>query len=461
MIGKNKILILGSLTFLTMLILSVIFYKERTCFIDISFHLFYILKDGNFAIQNFRFGALITQLFPLIGSKLGLPLTSIAISYSMSFIILPFLTFLLVHLGLRNSKISLAYLLFVILMTTHTFYWIQSELPQAFSFLFILLALLDNATNSDKEPSPIFWFLISILAYIACYTHPLIIFPFTFAILYYYLSYPQKRKMILSIGFIYFSFYIIKAIFFKTSYDTQAMDGVKNFISLFPDYFNLQSNKNLLKYFVYDYYFTILLMITIVVFYIKMKMHKELFLISAFFIGYCLLVNVSYPNGGDQFYLENQYLVLSFIVALPFVSDVLPDFKSIKIQYIILFVICVAGVLRIYNAHDFYSNRLEWFQNLISKTEIDENKKLIIPANKVPKDMLLMTWGSSYEFWLLSTLEKGISRSIIIEELPGEFDWAIPANKSFISKWGTFEYTDLNTKYFVFTDTTQYIKFEK
>lgn len=35
-----------------------------------------------------------------------------------------------------------------------------------------------------------------------------------------------------------------------------------------------------------------------------------------------------------------------------------------------------------------------------------------------------MTWSSSYEFWLLSTIEEGVSRSIIIEEKENEFDWA-------------------------------------
>lgn len=148
---KNTILLIASLTFLVMFILSIVFYKERTCFLDLSYLLFCILKDGDFVIQNYRLGAFFTQLFPLIGSKLGLSLKTITITYSMSFIILPLLTFLLIHIGLKNSKISIAYILFLMLMTTHTFYWTQSELPQAISFLFILIGLLDNISNNDKE----------------------------------------------------------------------------------------------------------------------------------------------------------------------------------------------------------------------------------------------------------------------------------------------------------------------
>lgn len=457
---KYRILLIASLTFSTMLVLSIIFYKERTCFMDIAYHLFCILKDDDFAIQNNRFGAFFTQLFPLIGSKLGWSLKVISITYSMSFVILPFLTFILIHLVLKNYRCAVAYILFVMLMTTHTFYWIQSELPQAISFLFILLALLDNVSNNDKELLPYFWVKVSTLSLIVCFTHPLIIIPFSFIVLFYYFSYPGKRKIITSVGLIYFSFFIIKTLFFKTPYDNQAMGGIKNFITLFPNYFNLQSNKNLLKYFLHDYYLVFISLLASLIFYFKTHQYQKLVLQFSFFFGYCLLVNVSYPNGADQFYLENQYLILSFIVALPFALDVLPQIKKVKIQYAIVCLICVVSIFRIIHTHSLYTNRLDWYRNLLLQTENIPQKKMIIPSSRAPKDTLLMTWASSYELWLLSTIEKGVSRSIIIEEKENEFDWALPSNKSFISKWGVFSYTDFNKRYFVFTDTTNYIKIQ-
>jgi len=455
---KYKILFIASLTFLTLITLSFFYYKERTCFLDISYHLFHILKDGDFAIQNKRFGAFFTQLFPLLGSKFGASLNSIAIAYSMSFVILHFLTFIFIHLGIKNSKISIAYILFVMIMTTHSFYWIQSELPQALSFLFILIALLDNILNRDIAPSPYFWSFSCVLIFLVCFTHPLTIFPFSFALIYYHILYSSKRKIIYSIGLFYFSILIIKSLFFKTPYDNQAMGGIKNIATLFPNYFSLQSNKNLLYYFVHDYYFVIILLIVLLVYCFKQCQYKKIFLLSSFFVGYCFLINVSYPNGADQFYLENQYLILAFFVCLPFTFEVLPQIKNSKIQYGILCTIFAIGIFRIINTHQFYTDRLNWNRNLLSRTEGLPNKKLVISSSNIPKDTLLMTWGSSYELWILSTMEKGVSRSIIIEEIENEFDWAFPANKSFISKWGTFDYATLNKKYFVFTDTTSYFK---
>ena len=60
-------------------ILSFLFYKERTVFLDAAYDLFFIIKDNRFEIQNCRFTALFTQVLPLMASRLGAPLDTIAI----------------------------------------------------------------------------------------------------------------------------------------------------------------------------------------------------------------------------------------------------------------------------------------------------------------------------------------------------------------------------------------------
>jgi len=458
MSNKNG-LIIGVVTFSILLVLSAAFYKERTVFLDISFHLFSILKDGGFAIQNNRFGSFFTQLFPLVGSKLGFSLKALAIAYSMSFVILPFITFLIIQLILKNTRVSVAYLLFSIIMTTHTFYWIQSELPQAIAFLFIFIALWDNHKQDQSIP-PRSLFLWSILLFTICFTHPLMLIIFTFVLTYYYISDPGKRGITTSIGFTFYAFYIIKSLFFRTPYDSQAMSGLKNILTLLPTFYELQSTKNLLTYFIFDYYFLALLLIATLVYFIRQKKYLESLLIFGFFFGYCLLVNVSYPNGADQFYIENLYLVLAVIVALPFVFEVLPRISNPNIQIGVISLICLLGIIRIINTQSIYSDRLSWYREVITDTEDLPNKKIIIPVSEVPQDKLMMTWGSSYEFWLLSTIESGESRSIIIEEIPDEYNWALPGNNAFITKWGAFDYANLNSKYFIFRDSTGYMKLE-
>ncbi|HEY0262576.1 MAG TPA: hypothetical protein VGB95_06085, partial [Chitinophagales bacterium] len=128
--NRNTVSVIGTLSFIALIGVSVVFYKERVLFFDISFHLFDILRTGTFAIQNYRIAAFFTQLFPIIGTKANLSLNTIALWYSTSFLLLYFTTFSVVLLALKNVRVALAYFLFVTLISTHTFYWIQSELPQ-------------------------------------------------------------------------------------------------------------------------------------------------------------------------------------------------------------------------------------------------------------------------------------------------------------------------------------------
>ena len=271
--NKLSVLLIGLISFAFLFVFSVLFYKERTVFLDISFHLFCILKDHAFAIQNFRFGAFFTQLFPLIGCKLGLSLSTIACLYSVSFVLLPFIVFIILILS-KQVKIALAYLLFLLIMTTHTFYWIQSELPQGIAFLFLFIALLE--TNLQKAILPVsFTPFASILIFIISFSHPLLLFPFLFFIVYYWILKYPNRSVLLAVLFLFLVFYTIKLMFFKTDYDSGAMSGIKNLSLFFPNYIKLQSTKNFIHYFIHDYYLVSFLFFANLAFYLKTKNCKS------------------------------------------------------------------------------------------------------------------------------------------------------------------------------------------
>ena len=118
----KKILLLGIATYAVLLFLSLLFFKERTVFLDVSFLLFNILKDGHFAIQADRFGSVLTQAFPLVSSKLHLPLKWIMINYSAGVVLYYFTIFLLCIKTFKNWQLGLAMILFNTLMVSYTFW---------------------------------------------------------------------------------------------------------------------------------------------------------------------------------------------------------------------------------------------------------------------------------------------------------------------------------------------------
>ncbi|GAB4092051.1 hypothetical protein [Flaviaesturariibacter terrae] len=447
----KNLLRIGAITFALLLGLAALFYKERAVFLDISFHLFRILHDDSLAIQNNRFAAFFTQLFPLLGARAGLSLAAITLLYSLSFVLLPALVFFVIASWLKNTRVAGAYLLFLVLMTTHSFYWIQSELPQGAAFFFLFLALLDRARAGDRIPEH-FLFAAPVLLLTVGFAHPLLLFPFAFVLLFLCIG-TGRRGLLYSLLGAGLAIFAIKSLLLGNSYDQDKMSGFGNIVSRFPDYFSMPANARLLRYFIHDYYFVPVGLGGCLYFYGSRGAWRKAALQAAFFFGYAFLVNISYPEGGDQFYFENMYLPLAIIVAVPLAYDVLPAIPSPRVQAGLIATVCFVCVLRVYETHQLYTARLNWHRELLAANAKSAEKKWIIPAGGWPKDTLLQSWGTPYEFWLLSTIECGRSASIIAEDYPGEFDWISGPNKVFFGKWGQFDYGSFDPRYFRFADT--------
>lgn len=190
--------------------------------------------------------------------------------------------------------------------------------------------------------------------------------------------------------------------------------------------------------------------------YLRKKHWLKLGLLAVSLLGYTLLVNVSYPNGAEQFYIENLYLPLSIFVAFPLVFDVLPSWPQKKVLLGLAFVLLIR-LVHIGFSHQFYTTRLHYLQEYLLQTAGDKEQKLILSSGQFPKDTLLMTWASPYEFWLLSTISTGTSRSITILDQPEAVEWAKDQKESFLTQWGVFPYAELPTRYFIFQDSSNYV----
>ena len=206
------------------------------------------------------------------------------------------------------------------------------------------------------------------------------------------------------------------------------MSGMKNFLTCFPDYFTLYSNKQFLLHCVTIYYWAPVLLFSIVWLYYRHKQWNRLGLLLLSFFGYLFLVNVSYPTSATPvFYIENLHLPIGFFLALPLVYDVLPRLNDEKVVLSVFLLLALTAAARFYQTHFVYTARLDWERRFL---KAHGNKKLIYPDAGVPMDTLMMVWGTPYEFWLLSTIEQGRSASIIIDPKPEVRLWANQHNRS-------------------------------
>lgn len=453
-IEQKSLFYFGLITFIGLFVLALVYFKERCIFLDSSFYLFYLIKDADFTITHHRFGSIISQLIPFICLKLNSSLEIILKFYSVGFILINFLLFAIIYKYLKSKKFALALMLFNILMVTDTFYWMVSEFPLGISLSILFFAIITSYKSIDIK---LFYAVCCILLVAIVFIYPLIIFPFLFIAIYLFSIDRLRLKEFLFVVFSFCLIFIVKLIFFKSGYESNSsLNGFENFRSLFPNFLTLNSNINFLAYTIKNYHFLPLGLLVIGVFYFKTNSMKKMFFILSVFIGYLLMINITYPNGAEQFYIENLYLPLSIFVIFPLVFEVLPSY-NFKLRNVVLTIIIVVGLVRINQNHETYTARLDWMRNYMALTLDSENKKQFIAAENVPKDLLIMTWASPYEFWLLSTIETDNTRSILIDDNLEDHSWILPYNKKFATKWGAFDYSELPQQYFNLTDTTFYI----
>jgi hypothetical protein len=448
----KRLYVTGIAAWLLLLAMAMLFYKERILFLDASFVLFHIIREGTFCIQVYRFGDAIMQLLPVLSFKAGLPLKDLIMSFSVSPVLIGFGAYVICGSVLKEYRFALVILLTNILFAADTFYWPISQIPQGIAFLMLVLSLLNGKTVNEIRFTK--WSLIAALLILLAFFHPLMSVIILFTLCFFWLSGNSvfDRKTLVYIAAIFFISLAVKLFFFNASYDRYSLSGLKNFVRLYPDYLHLYSNERLLHNCLTKYCWLPVIFIGIAVFYVRTAQWKKLVFIPAAVLGYILLINVTYPTAETPgFYIENLYLPVALFLALPLLFDVLPAIRIHRMALPVLLLIMVTGCARIYTTHTAYTARLQWERDFLKQ---NGDRKTVAPATMPGARVLQMTWGTCYEFLLLSVAEQGKPASIIIDDQPAKYEFATTEKKVLVVNWDRFPYTAVNNKYFHFTDTT-------
>ena len=135
--------ITGHLFFLGLALISVLFWKERQAF-DAAHYLFELTNSKFFYIAHHRPIGFVSQILPLIGVWLKLPLSFVAILYSLGDILWYYLIFLLLAYGFETRKGIVSLLLILSLTVRYSFFCPVTELLQAGALLPVWVILLDR-----------------------------------------------------------------------------------------------------------------------------------------------------------------------------------------------------------------------------------------------------------------------------------------------------------------------------
>lgn len=316
---KNDLIVLqvaGHLFFLCLVLLSLYFWKERQAF-DAAHYLFEIIDRKFFYVAHQRPLGVVSQILPLIGVWLNLPLKIVAILYSVGDIFWYYLLFLLMAYKLETRRGIIGLLLILSLTVRYSFFCPVTELLQGLALLPVWLSLLGK---SFRLRIPL---LIGIMALII-FSHPLLFYPLAFTFTWWSISRAGGSKSLNSeksrlprILWPSFLLLVMAKFLLLDSYDHD-----KTFYPIvYNDYGYLKTLSfstifDLIKVIVLGYpLMTILFFITIAI-YTMHRRFKSGILLFLFVMGYVVIIAGTHRFGGISNYSERMLLPISFMIAV-------------------------------------------------------------------------------------------------------------------------------------------------
>ena len=376
---------LGIATFSLLGVMAAVFYQERMIFSDMAFQTFHILRTGSIQIQSGRFGAAGTQFFPWAAQAIGLPLKGVLLSYSIGHVLYYFGLFLFTHLVLRQWRWAAMIALTAVLMVSHTFYWL-SEVPQGLAFLLTMCAWMDGKNNL-REIRVWQWPMWMAGVATAFYFHPMMLWAMLFCCGLMVLISRDRPKQLLwatGLGLMLLTFILKYKILKLDWYDAMSLSRTETFKQLWPNWLDIQSNRDFWKWCLSDYCLIPLLYTVNILLLLWRKLWLLLAWCVLFPLAYILMVNVPFHTGDRQFYLENLYLPLGVFVLLPLIWYIFPTNNTIPSRmnwwFGVFTTLVAVRLFHIYNTHESWTNRLNWEKDFLQNHSAP---KILTPEKEI------------------------------------------------------------------------------
>lgn len=400
--------ITGQLFFLGLTLLSLYYWKERQAF-DAAHYLFEIIDRRFFYVAHQRPLGIVSQVLPLLGVWLHLPLKTVAILYSFGDILWYYLLFLWLGYGLKTRQGVIALFLIVSLTVKYSFFCPVTELLQGLAFLPVWGSLL-NRSFHFRVPV-----LLAGLA-LLIFSHPLLFYPAAFVFLRWQMVTTETGKLP-RIIWPAFAIILLLKLLLLDPYDHD-----KTFYPIvYNDYGYLKTVSfsaytDLLKVIVQNYSLVCILFTgTLTLLFIKAKVKEGLLLLFAI-SGYLLLIIATHRFTAISNYSERMLLPVPAMLAVS-VAGVL-RFTTSFVQKLAAYIFLVLILLLHF---DFlritakpYSLRVKQIESVIGASRQLGIQKGIVSEELMEQCSFAMTgWSYSMESLWLSAL-KGPEASITI-----------------------------------------------
>jgi hypothetical protein len=454
-----------ALWLLTLLCLgAVYYYQERMLFSDASWVIYNIINQKQLFIQEHRYGSFITQLFPLVGVELQLPLKTILILYSLSFNLFPLVVGLILYRQKQYEWVILL-ALYLCICVSESYYWTNNEVHQGIVWLCAAMGLMTRQIKLHSH-SVGNYILFGLVAFLAIFAHPILIIISIYTFVMIAFSFRKQVRLSFLTPYAILLAVLILGKYYLSQhgwYDQTKLESIHNISSFQSIIQTLHSAtaqnffQNCLSRYIQ---FTVLFLSGLFIM-LAQKRYLQLLWTILFMAAYFLCISIVYPTCDNFFYIESEWMPISVmgVWALSFWG--LTQLNS-RIASLLLVVVFGIQIIHINNNAAKFTKRITCLKSIINQPKIQQAQKILIgplSENDSLRKTLLMDWGLPIETLIYSSIETPqhmVSVRIVdSNELKQLTTPLLP--KMFINPFYTEKYNKHNAQYFKLDSNTQYV----
>lgn len=440
----------GHLGFLLLIAMSIVLAPERVLFVDSAAQLFEMIQRGSFVIYDHRYTMAVTQLLPLAGIKLGLPLYLLVVLYSVAAPLLAYLVFLLLAYRVKDIPLAL-FLLLPLLCIRHTFFHAISESFSLMVYATLLLALLRHRGGNRWLHS-----LGVLLTTIACvFMHPIGLFFVVFLLGYHFVDSHCKPTVAFLVGIATLAVAAVVKMSLPSGHDADYMPSLHDVLFYLSHPSELKVVGHLFERMLDFYLYPLALYIVALVWHIRGRQWVRMAFCLAFNVGFFLMTAIVYRTDASFICVERAWLPLIFFAGVPVVCEIVPAQKQ-PVQRWALLLFMLALLLdfgKIADTSRHYHQRLERLQSVLDASRQAGQYKLVTDLASAKEQFDVQSWATAFETLILSSMhDSRNSATLYLEEeepfMADNPDYAV--EDAFLAvPWNRlWNYSTLNPRYF-------------
>ena len=460
--STRKYLILGHLCFLVLLILAAKYTDVRVLLTDSAYQVFYDINHDGMLINDSRYSMVLTQILPWIAIHLHLPLKLVLISYSVSFILVGYVCWLLTAYVMKQRQAA-TLMLFVLLAIGGTFLHCISESFQLMFYVPMLYAWMCYGNRrqevGDKEiwRKVLYYIIMALLVALAFFIYPMAVFYILFAVGFRLLKEGKPRIDVPAIATA-----VLLLAFIGLYWFIGASDHDSEFVPTMPvirdsllHFRSLGSFAVFRDLFLSLYLVPTVLLILTLIGYIRSRQWWKFWFVGGYAVAFLVAACIIYQEGDSLISRERYFIPFFFIVGLPFLVDELPRLS--KWQERLFFWLFVALLClsfgRIVKYVHIYEPRLEAITEVSQMAEQQGQHKLIVTRSTAEELFPEDIWGLALES-MLYTAQQGPEHTVTIYKEEDDFDrsdadlYQNPDVYVAVNWWKRWEVKELNPHYF-------------